>query len=217
MTRMSHTISVSTASTSKITRYLDGSALTPSEQWSLDLMRKRAHGQQEELDEQGLDWGLSLPEALAHLTEGRADAPGACAGNAYRAALQIVIYHTGTDTTTHGTYAKPSTYFGLMDEELQRLGVSDELLVHRFLYAGPPEDLPVVLPPSLDGYPEIGHLAIARAKEVAESYQAVRARVHADFRHELDRLTDLFLVEHEQWGAAVADPESQDTIFFSLV
>lgn len=214
---MSHTISVSTASTTRIARFLGATDMTASERWSLDLMRDRARQQQDELDEQGLDWGLTLPEALRHLTEGRAEAPGPCAGNAYRAALQIVIYHAGTDTTTHGTYATPSRWFGSMGEELQRLGVPGGMLPHRILYAGPPDHLPVALPPSLDGYPEIGHLPIARAREVAASYQGVRDRVHGDVRDELDRLIDLFLVEHGQWGAAPDAPEAQHTIFFSLV
>ncbi|MFI9029926.1 hypothetical protein [Streptomyces sp. NPDC053560] len=215
---MSHNISFSTADKHDVAAFIGNRDLTSEQQRLLRLMQERAWAQQDDLDRQGVDWGLPIPVALDHLIAGRADAEGRCAGNAYRTALQLVIDHNASDPDHLGTFSKPATFFSLLDEELQRLGVPAELLPYGFLYAGPPPEIPLSLPCSLDGYPEIGYLPLEKAGPAADAYTAVLDRLDPDFAYDLKVLIEKLRFEDENWREASArlDWYTQDTIFFSL-
>ncbi|BFO22721.1 hypothetical protein SHKM778_91090 [Streptomyces sp. KM77-8] len=140
---MSHNIAYSTADKADILAYLGGMGhLTVVQHRRLGGIREAAQTRQDSLDDQGVDWGLSVPDALDHLLAGRADSTAECAGNAYQAALQHIIDHNASDPAQLGTYSKPSTFFGLVDDELSSLGVPADLLPHRYLYGGLPDGFP---------------------------------------------------------------------------
>lgn len=117
-----------------------------------------------DLDEHGVDWGLTVPEALEHLVAGRADSGAACAGNAYYTALQKIIDYNGCDPYTLSSYSSPSTFFGLLDKELTQAGVPRDLLPYGFLYSGPPQQVPFHIPSPIDGSPEIGCWPLDKAQ-----------------------------------------------------
>lgn len=150
---MSHNIAYSTADKADVLAYLGSNGnLSGDQRRRLDGMRKDARALQDDLDRQGVDWGLSIPDALDHLIAGRTDSDAECAGNAYNSALQHIIDHNASDPSQLGTYSKPSTFFGLVDDEMRRLGVPADLLPHGYFYGGLPDDFPYV-PYSIDGYP----------------------------------------------------------------
>ncbi|MCG6493523.1 hypothetical protein [Kitasatospora sp. A2-31] len=215
---MSHNISYSTADKADVLAFLgSGGNLTEDQQRRLGNMRRLAQAYQDSLDHQDVDWGLSVPEALDHLIAGRADSDAACAGNAYHAAMQLVIDRNASDPSQLGTYSKPSTFFGLVDDEMRRLGVPADLLPHGYLYGGLPDEFPDI-PWSLDGYPAIGHLPLAKAKPAADAYRAVLDRMDPDFRYDVQELIEKLEFEHEEWERATRDIDwyTQDTLFFSL-
>ncbi|MFI8099547.1 hypothetical protein [Streptomyces sp. NPDC086023] len=216
---MSHNISYSTADKADVLAFLGSKGdLTPDQLRRLEGMRRDARAHQADLDRQGVDWGLSVPDALEHLIAGHTDSDADCAGNAYHSALQHVIDHNASDPYQLGTYSKPSTFFGLVDDEMRRLGVPADLLPHGFLYGGPPADFPSV-PCSTDGYPAIGHLPLARAKAAADAYRAVLDRMDPDFRYDVQELAEKLEFEHGEWERATRDIDwyTQDTLFFRLV
>jgi hypothetical protein len=218
MAIMSHIISYSTADKADVLAFLGSNgALSADQLRRLDRVRKDARDHQDALDDQGIDWGLSIPDALDHLIAGRADSDAECAGNAYHAALQHIIDHNASDPSDLGVYSKPSTFFGLVGEELSRLGVPADLLPNGYLYGGLPLEFPF-LPCSIDGYPAIGHLPLAKAKPAADAYRAVLDRVDPDFRYDLQELIEKLDVEHTEWEHATREFDwyTQDTIFFSL-
>lgn len=140
---MSHNISYSTADKADVLAYLGSNgALSTEQSRRLDGMRRQARARQDDLDRQGVDWGLSIPDALDHLIAGHTDSDAPCAGNAYHAALQHIIDHSASDPSQLGTYSRPSTFFGLVDDEMRRLGVPADLLPHGFLYDGLPPEFP---------------------------------------------------------------------------
>ncbi|MFE6906818.1 DUF7691 family protein [Streptomyces erythrochromogenes] len=215
---MSHNISYSTADKADVLAFLGSKGdLTADQLRRLNSMRRYARARQADLDRQGVDWGLSVPDALEHLIAGHADSDADCAGNAYTAALQFVIDCNASDAMQLGTFSKPSTFFGLVDDEMRRLGVPADLLPHGFLYGGPPDEFPS-LPWSTDGYPAIGHLPLARTKEAAEAYRAVLDRMDPDFHYDVLDLVEKLEVEHEEWERATKNVGwyTQDTLFFSL-
>ncbi|WP_030608175.1 DUF7691 family protein [Streptomyces sclerotialus] len=215
---MSHNIAYSTADQADVLAFLGSNGeLTADQRRRLDGMRKDAQAHQEDLDHQGVNWGLTIPEALEHLLAGRADADVRCAGNAYHWALQHIIDHNASDPSHLGTYSKPATFFGLVDEEMQRLGVPADLLPYGYLFGGLPDAFPY-LPYSLDGYPAIGHLPLAKAKPAADAYRAVLDRLDHDFRYDVQDLIEKLEVEHEEWEYATKkiDWYTQDTLFFQL-
>ncbi|MFH8739414.1 hypothetical protein ACH4F5_49765, partial [Streptomyces sp. NPDC017964] len=63
-----------------------------------------------------------------------------------------------------------------MDDELRRLGVPLDLLPYGYLFAGPPDEIPVRIPYPVDG-PHIGMLPLAKAKPAADAYRAVLEQV----------------------------------------
>lgn len=216
--RMSHNISYSTADKADVIAFLrSGGDLTPDQQRRLDSMRKDAHAHQLSLDYQGVDWGLSIPDALDHLIAGRTDSEAEYAGNAYNSALQHIIDHNASDPCQLGTYSKPSTFFGLVDDEMRRLGVPADLLPRDFLFGGLPDDFPHI-PHSIDAYPAIGHLPLDKAKPAANAYHAVLDRMDPDFRYDVQELIEKLEFEHHEWERSTKNVDwyTQDTIFFSL-
>lgn len=215
---MSHNIAYSTADKAHVLAYLGGAGnLTADQERRLRGIRADAEADQEELDREGIDWGLSIPDALDHLIAGRPDSDAMYAGNAYHTALQHIINHNASDPSHLGTYSKPSTFFGLVDDEMRRLGVPSELLPHGYLFGGLPDDFPFV-PYSVDGYPAIGHLPLAKAKPAADAYRAVLDGMAADFRYDIGELIEKLDFEHEEWVDATKNVDwyTQDTIFFRL-
>ena len=215
---VSHNIAYSTADKADILAFLGSKGdLTPVQQRCLDRIRRDARAHQEDLDRQGVDWGLSIPDALDHLIAGRTDSDAPCAGNAYHAALQHIIANNGSDPGQLGTYSKPSTFFSLVDDEMRRLGVPADLLPHGYLYGGLPDGFPSI-PPSIDGYPAIGHLPLAKVKPAADAYRAVLDRMDPDFQYDVQQLAEKLEVEHSAWEYATAsiDWYTQDTLFFHL-
>ncbi|MCX5359029.1 hypothetical protein OG864_09995 [Streptomyces sp. NBC_00124] len=214
---MSRNISYNTADQNDIINFLGVGELTKNQQRILGNVRKYAEAHQADLERQGVDWGLTVPEALDHLIAGRADSDAECAGNAYYTALQKIIDRNGSDPYQLGTFSKPSTFFGLMDDELRRLGVPADLLPGDFLFAGPPDGIPFHIPYPMDGTPDIGRLPLARAKPAADAYRAVLDRIDSAFSYELGQLAGQLEFEHDEWRSAQSiDWYSQDTIFFSI-
>ncbi|MET8493428.1 hypothetical protein ABZW15_18565 [Streptomyces cellulosae] len=85
---MSRVITYNTATKAGVLSYLGaGEKLTAEQHRVLGMVRERAEAAQENLDAQGLDWGLPIPEALDHLLEGRADSTAEYAAGAYARAL----------------------------------------------------------------------------------------------------------------------------------
>ena len=74
------------------------------------------------------------------------------------------------------------------------------------------------LPHSVDGYPAIGHLPLARTKAAADAYRAVLDRINPDFRYDVQELIDKLEYEHGEWEYATKNIDwyTQDTLFFSL-
>lgn len=139
MALRSHNISYSTADQADVLAFPGSNGnLTADQQRCLCNMRKAARARQDDLDHQGVGWGLPIPEALDHLLAGHTSSAAECAGNAYYCALQIIIDRNASDPYTLGAYSKPSTFFRLVDEEMRRLGVPDDLLPHGYLYGGLP-------------------------------------------------------------------------------
>ena len=219
MAIMSHDISYTTADKADVTALLGsgGGDLTSDQRRRLADIRGDAQAHQADLEHQGVDWGLSIPDALDHLLAGHSSSDAERAGNAYHAALQHIIDHSGSDAAQLGTYSQPATFFGLVDEEMRRLGVPADLLPGGFLFGNLPGGFPF-LPGSIDGYPAIGHLPLASTKSAADAYRAVLDRLNPDFRHDVHTLIRKMDIEHESWEYATEklDWYTQDTIFFSL-
>ncbi|MFE1172432.1 hypothetical protein [Streptomyces sp. NPDC058773] len=214
---MSRIISFNTADKADVVAFLGAAGkLTPDQQRNLDVMRELAQADQRDLDHQGLDWGLSIPEALDHLVAGHASSDAEYAAAAYYSALQRIIDRNGSDPSDLGVYSKPSTFFGLLDEELRRLGVSADLLLHDHLFSGPPEEIPFFIPYPVDG-PHIGMFPLAKAKPAADAYRAVLDRLDG-FTYELQLLIEKLEFEHTEWEFATKNLDwyTQDTIFFSI-
>ncbi|WP_282694583.1 hypothetical protein [Streptomyces sp. CC208A] len=216
---MSRIISYTTGDRAEAVGYLGAAErLTEEQRRVLDMIRERAEASRRDLERQGLDWGLTIPEALEHLIEGRADAPGTYAGKAYVRALQHIIDHCGSDSADLGVYSKPSTFFGLLDEQLKQHGVAAELLPHGYLFSGPPDEIPFYLPYAVDG-PDIGMLPLALAKPAVDAYRAARDKIDPDFLYDLDLLIERLEFEHEEWESTKArgyDWYTHDTVFFSI-
>ncbi|MEU1669580.1 hypothetical protein ABZ547_39580 [Streptomyces sparsogenes] len=213
---MSHVINMQMVTLSRVLGYVRGGEYTAQQEEILDTMREWARGHQHRLDYQRIDWGLTVPEALEHLIAGRADAEGPSVGYAYYAALLAVLECTGSDPVDMGVYSKPSTFFGLMDEELRALGVPADLLPTRYLFADFPDLLPYPVPSPTDGYPAIGYLPLAKAKAVADAYRAVLDRMDHRFSHDAKLLADKLDVEHEEWQTALKYGHTMDLLVFCI-
>ncbi|MGE7439572.1 DUF7691 family protein [Kitasatospora sp. NPDC001175] len=215
---MSRIISYNTADKADVLGFLGAAgSLTSDQQRVLGMMRERAQRSQLELDRQGIDWGLSIPDALDHLLAGHASSDAEYAAGAYYRALQHIIDCNASDPADLGVYSKPSTFFGLVDDELRRLGVSADLLLHDHLFFGPPEEIPFHIPYPVDG-PHIGMFPLAKAKPAADAYRAVLDRMDESFRYDVRELIDKLEFEHNEWEYATKNIDwyTQDTIFFSI-
>ncbi|WP_329416491.1 hypothetical protein OG802_33085 [Streptomyces sp. NBC_00704] len=215
---MSHDIAYSTADKADVLAFLGSHGeLSADRTRRLESMRRAARAAQDDLERQGVDWGLPVPDALEHLVAGHTDSDAHCAGNAYHRAAQLIIDHNASDPMHLGTYSKPSTFFGLVDDEMRRLGVPADLLPHGFLYGGLPAGFPFI-PHSTDGYPAIGHLPLAKAKPAAEAYRAVLDRMDEDLRYDVRELIEKLEDEHKEWEYATENIGwyTQDTLFFAL-
>ncbi|WP_438289560.1 DUF7691 family protein [Streptomyces sp. HUAS TT7] len=215
---MSRIISFNTADQADVVAFLGAAAnLTSEQQRLLGYMRDDADEHQQDLDCEGINWGLSVPDALEHLIAGRADSEAECAGNAYYTALQHIIDTNASDPSELGIHSKPSTFFGLMDDELRRPGVSADLLPHGYLFAGPSASIPFPVPYPVDGSPGIGMPALVKAKPAADAYRAVLDQMDPDFTHDLQLLFERLEFEHdERQDTQDIDWYTQDTIFFSI-
>lgn len=213
---MSKVISYSVADARHIVAFVSGGRLTADQQRILGHIRTSAEEHQRDLDRQGVDYGLTVPEALDHLLAGRADSDAVYAGNAYYSALQHIIDSHAGDPYDLGVFSSPGRFFGLLDDELRRLGVPAELLPGTFLYAGPPREIPFRIPYPVDGSPEIGRLPLERAKPAADAYRAVTDRVDGDLRYELEQLAGILHTEHDEWQTALRHGWTMDTVFFSV-
>ncbi|MFG2576888.1 hypothetical protein [Streptomyces sp. NPDC048481] len=215
---MSHNIAYSTADKADVLAFLGCNGELSADRTSrLESMRRAARAAQDDLEHQGVDWGLPVPDALEHLVAGHTDSDAPCAGNAYHCAAQLIIDHNASDPMHLGTYSKPSTFFGLVDDEMRRLGVPADLLPHGFLYGGLPAGFPY-LPHPTDGYPAIGHLPLAKAKPAAEAYRAVLDRMDEGLRYDVEELIEKLEDEHKEWEYATENVGwyTQDTLFFAL-
>ncbi|MDF3144840.1 MULTISPECIES: hypothetical protein [unclassified Streptomyces] len=215
---MSRIISYSTADKADVLGFLGAAgSLTADQQRILGMMRERAHKSQLELERQGIDWGLSIPDALEHLVAGHASSDAGYAAGAYYRALQHIIDCNASDPADLGVYSKPSTFFGLLDDELRRLDVRGDLLLHDHLFSGPPQEIPFHIPYPVDG-PHIGMFPLAKAKPAADAYRAVLDRMDANFRHDVQEIIDKLDFENTEWEFATKNIDwyTQDTIFFSI-
>ncbi|SDC06038.1 hypothetical protein SAMN05216505_101253 [Streptomyces prasinopilosus] len=218
MAIMSRIISYSTADKADVLGFLGAAGnLTSDQQRILDRVRDRAQRSQRELDRQGVDWGLSVPDALEHLLAGHASSNAEYAAGAYYQALQHIIDCNASDPFELGVYSKPSTFFGLVDEELRRLDVSADLLLHEHLFSGPPKEIPFPIPRPVDG-PHIGMLPLAKAKPAADAYRAVLDRMEEGFRYDVQEIAEKLEAEHDEWEYATKNIDwyTQDTLFFSI-
>ncbi|MFH8972755.1 hypothetical protein [Streptomyces sp. NPDC017890] len=215
---MSRIISYSTADKADVLAFLGAAdELTADQQRCLGIMREKARERQRDLDDQGIDLGLSVPDALEHLVAGHASSKAEYAAGAYYHALQHIIDRNASDPAELGVYSKPSTFFGVVDEELRRLGVSADFLLHDRLFSGPPEEIPFHIPYPVDG-PHIGMFPLAAAKPAADAYRAVLDRMDESLRYDVREVIEKLEFEHEEWEYATKNIDwyTQDTIFFSI-
>ncbi|MFI8093695.1 hypothetical protein ACIF9R_36200 [Streptomyces sp. NPDC086080] len=215
---MSRIISYSTADRADVVKLLGAAeTLTPRQRRVVDAAREMALRSQRSLDDQNIDWGLTVPEALDHLLAGHASSTAEYAAGAYYQALQHIIDRNASDPYELGVYSKPATFFCAVDEELRRLGVSGELLLHDHLFSGPPEEIPFHIPYPVDG-PHIGMFPLAKAKPAADAYRAVVDRMDENLAYELREIIEKLAFEHEEWEYATKNVDwyTQDTIFFSI-
>ncbi|MEV7021206.1 hypothetical protein [Kitasatospora sp. NPDC093558] len=191
--------------------------LTDDQQRILAVIREMAEKSQLSLDGQGIDWGISIPDALDHLIAGHANSDAAYAAGAYYRALQHIIDCNASDPADLGVYSKPATFFSLLDKELLRLGVSSDFLMHDHLFSGPPQEIPFLIPYPMDG-PHIGMFPLAKAKPAADAYRTVLDLADKSFRYDLKILIDRLEFEHTEWEYATnkIDWFDSDTIFFSI-
>ncbi|MQS16512.1 hypothetical protein F7Q99_31050 [Streptomyces kaniharaensis] len=212
---MSRIISYRTVDKTSVLAYLPAGDLTPDQRRILGLIRERAQRAQDDLDHQGLDWGLTIPEALDHLLAGRADSDASYAAGAYARALQTIISSHGSDPSDLGVYSKPATFFSALDDELRRLGVSADLLMYDHLFFGW-DEMPFHLPYPVDG-PNIGVLPLAKAKPIADAYRAVLDQMDQDFHYDVRQLIEMLEFEHEEWEKCRKNGwYTPDSIFFSI-
>ncbi|MET9364485.1 hypothetical protein ABZX93_26700 [Streptomyces sp. NPDC006632] len=215
---MSRIISYSTADTSHVIGFLGAAGRFTDEQRRLaGIMREEARGAQKEIDRQDLGWELTVPEALEHLLAGHASSTAVAAGNAYAAAMQVVIDCNASDPMDLGTFSRPATFFGELDKELLRLGVPADLLPGGFIMGGLPAGLPFSLPSTEDAMERFGYWPLEKTLPAADAYRAVLDRVDEAFTYDLDQLVEKLTCEHEEWVVSQdIDWYTQDTVFFSI-
>jgi len=216
---MSKIVNYSMANRGEIARFLPGQDLTADDLQLLDRMREVARARQDDLDHQGVDWGLPVQDALDQLVSGRADSTAEWAGSAYYAALQIIIDHNGSDISTLASYRSPITVYTTLDDELSAAGVSADLLPSQYIFSGPPPEIAFHIPRPLEGSPEIGYWPMQKAGSAIKVYREASDRIDPELRYELGELIDAL----DGWYSEWADGEgsfwwAEDTsVFFSVV
>ncbi|MGA5469192.1 DUF7691 family protein [Streptomyces arboris] len=216
---MSKIVNYSMANRGRIARFLPGQNLSADDLQLLDKMREVARARRDDLDHQGVDWGLPVQDALDQLVCGRADSTAEWAGSAYYAALQIVIDHNGSDISTLASYRSPITVYTTLDDELSAAGVSVDLLPSQYIFSGPPSEIAFHIPRPLEGSPEIGCWPMQKAGPAIKAYREASGRIDPELRYELGELTDAL----DGWYSEWADGEgsfwwAEDTsVFFSVV
>ncbi|OKI41944.1 hypothetical protein A6A28_25635 [Streptomyces sp. CB03578] len=215
---MSKVVNYSMANRGEIARFLPALDLSADESRRLDNMRVRAKARQDSLDHQDVDWGLSVPDALEELISGRADSPADYAGCAYYAALQIIIDHNASDSSTLASYRSPVTYFSALDDVLSSAGVPADLLPYQYVFSGPPSEIGFRIPHPLEGSPEIGCWPLAKAGPAVAAYRAVLDRVDADLRYDLGELIEALDGWASEWneGEGAWWWAEDGSIFFSI-
>ncbi|MFV8133218.1 hypothetical protein [Streptomyces syringium] len=215
---MSKIVNFSMANRGEVARFLPARDLTDNEKLRLGDMRQAARAHQDDLDAQGVDWGLSVQGALEELLAGRADSTAEYAGSAYFTALQVIIDHNASDSDTLGSYRSPVTLFASLDEALSAAGVSAELLPSQYVFSGPPSEIGFSIPRPLEGSPEIGCWPLATAGPAMDAYRAVLDRIDADLRYDLEELIRALDSWYAEWnGRQGAWWWAEDgSIFFSI-
>ncbi|MFF8717135.1 hypothetical protein ACF07T_37760 [Streptomyces sp. NPDC015184] len=215
---MSKVVNYSMANRGEIARFLPARDLGDDGARLLESMRARARARQDGLDAQEVDWGLSVPDALEELIAGRADSTAEYAGSAYYAALQIVIDHNASDSSTLASYRSPSTLFSALDDALSAAGVPADLLPCQYVYSGPPSEIGVRIPRPLEGSPEIGCWPLAKAGPAVEAYRAVLDQVDADLRYDLEELVKALDSWYSEWaeGQGAWWWAEDGSVFFSI-
>ncbi|MEU9037985.1 hypothetical protein AB0D45_24215 [Streptomyces sp. NPDC048352] len=215
---MSKVVNYSMANRGEVMRFVPARDLTADEARRLGSMRDRAQARQGSLDRQGVDWGLSVPDALEELIAGRADSSADYAGCAYYAALQIIIDHNASDSATLASYRSPVTFFSALDDALRAEGVPADLLPYQYVFSGPPSEIAFHLPHPLDGSPEIGCWPLAKAGPAVDAYRAVLDRIDADLRYDLEELIKALDGWASEWkeGQGAWWWAEDGSIFFSI-
>ncbi|MFF5703758.1 hypothetical protein ACFY7H_14800 [Streptomyces sp. NPDC012794] len=215
---MSKVVNYSMANRGEVLRFVPALDLTADESRRLENMRARARARQADLDRQGVDWGLPVPDALEELIAGRAESSADYAGCAYYAALQIIIDHNASDSSTLASYRSPVTYFSALDAALSAEGVPADLLPYQYVFSGPPSEIPFRIPHPLEGSPEIGCWPLAKAGPAVEAYRAVLDRIDSDLRYDLEELVKALDGWASEWnGGQGAWWWAEDgSIFFSI-
>ncbi|THA53147.1 hypothetical protein [Streptomyces sp. A1136] len=215
---MSKVVNFSMANRSQVVRFLPARDLSADESRRLGGMREKARARQNDLDAQGVDWGLSVQDALEELIAGRADSAADHAGSAYYAALQIVIDHNASDDETLGSYRSPSTLFSALDDALRAAGVPADLLPNQYIYSGPPSEIGFYIPRPLEGSPEIGCWPLAKAGPAADAYRAVVDRIEPGLRYDLEELIKVLDSWSSEWvkGRGAWWWAEDGSIFFSI-
>ncbi|MEU6865386.1 hypothetical protein ABZ924_19285 [Streptomyces sp. NPDC046876] len=215
---MSKVVNFSMANRGQVLRFVPALDLSADESRRLGNMRATAQARQADLDAQGVDWGLPVPEALEQLIAGRADSDADYAGCAYYAALQIVIDHNASDPDTLASYRSPVTFFSALDAALSAEGVPPDLLPYQYVFSGPPSEIGFHIPHPLDGSPEIGCWPLATAGPAVDAYRAVLDRIDADLRYDLEELIKALDGWSSEWkkGRGAWWWAEDGSIFFSI-
>ncbi|KJY23701.1 DUF7691 family protein [Streptomyces katrae] len=215
---MSKVVNYSMANRGQVLRFVPAEDLSADGSRRLDSMRRTARARQDSLDHQGVDWGLSVPDALEELTAGRAGSSAAYAGSAYYAALQIIIDHNASDPDTLGSYRSPLTLFSALDDALGAQGVPAELLPRQYVFSGPPSEIGFHIPHPMDGSPEIGCWPLAKAVPAVEAYRAVLDRIDPDLRYDLEELVKALDGWASEWkeGQGAWWWAEDGSVFFSI-
>lgn len=216
---MSRIISFRTADKSHIIGFLGAAGqFTDEQQRIIPFIYERARTAQAEVEGQDLGWGLTVPEALGHLLAGHAPSTACAAGNAYAAAMQVLIDSNSSDSLDLAVYSRPATFFDALDGELRRAGVDADLLPGQYVMGGLPQDFPFCLPLPEHAMENFGFWPLEKTGPAANAYRAALDRVDESFTYDLKLLIDRLDLEHENWQECSQDRDwyTQDTIFFSI-
>ncbi|MEV6024259.1 hypothetical protein [Streptomyces sp. NPDC052036] len=203
---MSYCLEMSTGDMRSVMRLLTAVERTPQQERMLGTVRERCARTDARFQEQEIDLGVSVRQALDELLEGT---PSEEVSPAYTYAFHEVVACHFSETVDLGSWRRLS-WFHSVDDELARHGVPSELRPGSFLFSGPP----VRLPHPGDIVPQIGVLPAQRAAALAEAYEAVLDRLDPDHRGTVSRFAEVLRFEAEEWESARQLGQTNDTIFF---